>query len=199
MKESIKSIRFELRGKKIAISTSLIMIPTTPQFIRTLELFGLKVEAIFIQIKRYPWGGVPQEMVREVVKELKKQLRDIQSDPEFYVDFDIGTQIEKGKEKKVDLFLPCMISDMADCLIFESHGIRALCHGWTGYAPYKISFDQVRVLGKAILEKINKPTKKTNLFYLNYDRDKNRFPALISDLPKIELHEETMNTLWREQ
>ena len=199
LNELIKSIRFELRGKKIAISTSLIMIPTTPQFIRTLELFGLKVEAIFIQIKRYPWGGVPQEMVKEVVEELKKQLRDIQSDPEFYVDFDIGTQIEKAKEKEVNLFLPCMISDMADCLIFESHGIRALCHGWTGYAPYKISFDQIRILGKATLDKINEPIKKTNLFYLNHDRDKNRFPALKSDVPKIELHEETMNTLWREQ
>jgi len=199
LNESIKSIRSELRGKKVALSTSLMMIPTTPQFIRTLELFGLKVEAIFIQTKRYPWEGLPQEMLREMVEELKKQLRDIQSNPEFCVDFDIGAQIEKAKEKEVNLFLPCMISDMADSLIFESYGIRTLCHGWSGYAAYKISFDQIRILGKAILDKINELIKKTNLFYLNYDRDKNRFPTLKSDLPKIELHEETMNTLWREQ
>lgn len=49
------------------------------------------------------------------------------------------------------------------------------------------------------MKKLNKPIKKMNLFYLNYDRDKNRFPALRSDIPKIELHEEILRTLWREQ
>ncbi|GAB6163909.1 hypothetical protein JCM12298_30690 [Desulfothermus naphthae] len=197
--ESIKLISSELKGKKVAIGTSLIMIPTTPQFIQTLELFGLEVKIIFIQVKRYSWSEIPQEMLREVVEQLKQQLKDIQSDPEFYVDCDIDTQIEKVKEKRVDLFLPSMITDMGDCLVFESHGIKTLCYGWSGYAPYKISFDQIRILGNAMVEKLNKPIKKMNLFYLNYDRDKDRFPALRSDIPKIELHEEILRTLWREQ
>lgn len=195
---SIEPIAAQLKNKKIALSTSLIMMPTTPKFINALELLDLKIEAIFVQTKRYLRGGLPDEMLEEVVEGLKKQVKGIRSDPEFCVDFDVDARIEKAREKEIDLFLPCMVSDVADQPAFETHGIRTLCHGWTGYAAYKISFDQIRILGKAVLLKINDPIRKMNLFYLDYERDRVRFPALTSDLPKIELHEETMNTLWRE-
>lgn len=196
---AIEPIRAQLKNKKVALSTSLIMMPTTPQFIRALELFDLRVEAIFVQTKRYLRGGLPDEMLKEVVGELKNQFREIKSEPEFCVDFDVDTRIEKAKEKEIDLFLPCMTSDMADQLIFETHGISTLCYGWTGYASYKISFDQIRLLGKAILFKMDKPITKKTLFYLGYDRDRNRFPTLEADLPKVDLHEETMDVLWREK
>jgi len=196
LETELKEIRKEIKGKKIAyVCTPLY---TTPEFMKILEMLGLNISVLCINTEWWRRWGMSKRTVDRLVGEFRSNLNDIGSDPEIYADLTIEEEVERLKEKGVDLIIgDVLISDASRTMFYENHGIRALNPHCMGYSSFRISFSQIIRLGRMIADRLHSPLPERDLLYLRYQYHPGRYPTLLSDVSDEFRWEKIMKKVWR--
>ena len=196
LEKRLSSIRKEINGKRIAFVCTPLY--TTPNFLKLFEKLGLNISILVVNTWWWRRWGMSPSNAKKVADEFIKNLRSLNSEFDVYVDLPIQDEVERIKEKDVDLAIgDILISDVSRTMLYEQNGIRHISPYYIGYSSFRISLFQILRLAEAIRDKLSQRIDKKDLIYLRYNYHPDRFPTLMSDLRDEIRWERIMKKVWR--